>query len=252
MATSSKRATRRSIVLGLMAGPVALGLSATPAKAGWLEDILGAVTGGGGSVSEADAAAGLKEALRVGTDRVVARLGRPDGYFLDSVVRIPLPGYLTRVQTALRAVGASHLLDDLELRLNRAAEAAAPHAKAIFVDAIRDLTISDALDILGGGDTAATDYFQRKMTPPLTSAFRPIISRELEGAGALTAFDRVADRYAQIPLVPALQADAKDRLITHGLDGALSGLFYYLGEEEAAIRRNPAKRTTEILRRVFK
>ena len=251
--TRVSKTTRRGF---LAAGAGALGLAPMHAHAGLLEDILEAVTkgdtGSSGSLSQADAAAGLREALIVGTGRVVSRVGRLDGYFGDNLIRIPLPGFLSTAQSALRAVGQSAMLDDLELRLNRAAETAAPIAKSIFIDAIKAMTVQDAIGIVRGSDTAATDYFRGKMTPPLTNAFRPVVKNELKDAGALRSFDRLAERYEDIPLVPALQDSAKDDLITHGLEGALHGLFYYLGKEEAAIRNDPAKRTSEILRKVFK
>lgn len=195
-----------------------------------------------GEISE-----GLREALRVGTDRTVSRVSRSDGYFRDSEIHIPLPNDLQKVQSTLKAVGLSHLLDDVELRINRAAEKAAPEAKAIFWRAIVDMTLQDVMDIYQGPDDAATRYFERSMSPALRTAVRPVIDTALSEVGALAAYEDMLGAYRQLPFVPDVRADLRD----HTINFALSGLFHYLAEEEAKIRRDPAKRTTEILRKVF-
>ncbi len=227
------------------------------AQGDWLEKGLESLRGFGGGLgdgnglSEAKIGRGLKEALRVASRTVVDQVGQPGGYLLDKAIHIRLPGFLGNVQSALRAAGAAGLLDDLERRLNRGAEAAAPYAEDIFLDAIAEMTLADARDILDGPDDAATRYFQRTMTADLKTAFRPIVDRELQAAGAVRALDNITRQIGSVPFAPALGANAKGRLIEHGLDGALSGIFHYLAEEEAAIRKNPAKRTTDLLREVF-
>ena len=113
------------------------------------------------------------------------------------------------------------------------------------------MTLNDAMQIYNGPDDAATRYFQRTMTTPLTHAFRPVVDRSLADAGAVQAFDDVIGRYDNVPLVPALGANVKGRLVDHALGKTLEGMFLYLAQEETAIRRFPAKRTTEILQRVF-
>lgn len=215
---------------------------------------LGGVLGGGGgegALSEVQIGKGLKEALRVASETVVSRLGQAGGYLDDQAIRIPLPGYLDTARSVLQTVGAGDLLQDLEVRLNRAAETAAPHAKSIFFDAIGEMTVADARDILRGPDDAATQYFRRTMTPELKATFRPIITQELGEAGAIATFDQVAARYDDVPFAGALGENAKGRLIDHALEGALDGIFHYLAAEEAAIRNDPAKRATDLLREVF-
>lgn len=212
---------------------------------------LGGGGSGGASLSTSEVVLGLQEALRVGTERTITRVGRPGGYSLDNIIRIPLPGSLARIQSALQPLGMSGTLDDLESRLNRAAETAAPFAKDLFFNAIEAMTIQDALGILQGSDTAATQYFQGAMTPKLKTTFSPIIDQELEEAGAFTQLARTADTVSGLPIGDRVSSNAKQELSDHGLDFALNGLFHYLGKEEAAIRNNPVKRSSEILRRVF-
>ena len=157
-----------------------------------------------------------------------------------------------QAQKMMANFGLSGMLDDLELRLNRAAETAAPYAKELFVTAITAMTLDDANGILKGPNDAATRYFEGKMTPQLVQTFRPVISQHLEKSGAFRALDDVNNGLASIPLASSLQKTAKDSLIDHGLDYALSGLFHYVAKEEAAIRANPTKRTTDLLKKVFK
>lgn len=190
---------------------------------------------------------GLKEALRVGTANVVQQLGQTDGFNKHPDVHIPLPGSLGKVQTALDRVGASALLDDLELKLNRAAEQATPRAKALFWESITEMTLEDARSIYNGPQDAATRYFQGSMSDPLAQEMQPVIEDTLSQVGAVQSYDRVMNRYTAIPFVPDVKAD----LVSHTLDKTLDGLFTILAREEAAIRANPAKRTTKLLQTVF-
>jgi len=203
--------------------------------------------GGGGALSEGEIGDGLIEALKVGTERVVARLGATDGYNLDRDIHIPLPGILKKVQKVLRTVGHAGLADDLELRLNRAAETAAPEAKALFWQALRELTLADVRRIYDGPDDAATRYFQDKMTAPLGERMQPIVDRSLADVGAIQSYDRLMDRYKAVPFVPDVKAD----LTGYVIEKAMDGLFFYIAKEEAAIRTNPAARTTKLLQKVF-
>ena len=204
-----------------------------------------------GGEQKVDIAAGLREALRVGTETVVAQVGRSDGFNRDRNIRIPLPRRLDTLRGWMGKVGMGGSLDELEVRLNRAAEAAAPKAKRIFWQAIREMTLSDARAIFNGPPDAATQFFRAKMSPHLKTEMRPVIVTSLSRVGAIRRYDEIIDRYQRIPLAPKLAPDLKTALADHTLDGALNGLFHYLAKEEAAIRQNPAKRTTELLRKVF-
>lgn len=200
-----------------------------------------------GGLSTNEIASGLKEALKVGSERVVGTLGKTDGFNKSPDVHIPLPGTLATVKKALDRVGAGGLTDDLELRLNRAAEAATPKAESLFIDAIQQMTLDDVRGIYNGPKDAATQYFRRKMSAPLATEMKPIVDSELSNVGAIQAYDQVMGKYRSIPFMP----DAKADLTQYVLGKAIDGIFLYLGREEAAIRENPAKRTTALLQRVF-
>jgi len=191
--------------------------------------------------------AGLKDALLVGSENVVSQLGSLDGFNLDPAIHIPLPEQFSTVKSVLGRVGMTSLLDDLELKLNRAAEVATPKAKALFGQAISEMTFEDAMNIYNGPDDAATRYFQDKMTPPLAKEMQPVVEQSLAEVGAVQAYDNVMGEYRSIPFVPDVKADLTTYVVEKGMDG----IFYYMAREEAAIRQNPAKRTTELLQRVF-
>ncbi len=192
-------------------------------------------------------AAGLKEALRVGSDTVVSQLGKTDGFNADPAIHIPLPKSFTTVQATLKPLGMSSLLDDLELKLNRAAEQATPKAKALFLSAIEGMTMDDVMGIFNGPQDAATRYFQQKMSPQLAEEMKPIVDQSLSQAGAVQAYDTVMGQYKTVPFVPDVKADLSGYVVEQGMNG----IFHYLAQEEAAIRQNPAKRTTELLKTVF-
>jgi hypothetical protein len=193
-------------------------------------------------------AAGLTEALIVGTQRVIGQLGRPGGFLDDPQARIPLPGPLEQAQGALRMAGMAGLVDDLEVRMNRAAEAATPIAQDLIVEAIRDLSFQDAVGILNGPDDAATRYLERTTSEPLAQQMRPVVDEALADAGAVQAFDQIAGQFSALPFVGgALDVDLTGHVVRY----AEQAIFDYLAREEAAIRSDPAARTTSLLRSVF-
>lgn len=191
--------------------------------------------------------AGLKDALRVGTETVVKQLGKSDGFNSDPTIHIPLPESLVTVQSTLQKFGMSSLLDDLELRLNRAAEVATPKAKALFWQAISEMTLEDVRAVYDGPDDSATKYFQGKMSHPLAAEMRPIVDDSLAEVGAIQSYDNMMGQYRSLPFVPDVKADLTAYVIEKGMDG----LFFYIAKEEAAIRQNPVKRTTALLQKVF-
>jgi hypothetical protein len=201
----------------------------------------------GGNLTEFEITRGLKEALQIGSARVIKQVGRVDGYNDDPEIHISLPRSLRSVQYALRTAGVPDLLDDLELRLNRAAEVAAPKAKYLFYSAIRQMTLLDVRRIYNGRDDAATRYFQKSMTPGLTDEMRPVVDSSLSQVGAIRAYDKAMTLYNNIPIAPKVNPDLTGYVVEKGIEG----IFYYLAKEEAEIRKNPVKRTTEILRKVF-
>lgn len=240
---------RRAVIL---AGLAAMGLTgcATTGSSGDFGRVLGEVIGQPatqGALSQAEIDAGLREALTVGTNLVAAQLGQTNGYFGDSQIRIPLPKTYRDIQSGLSRVGASGPLDDLELRMNRAAESAVPEARTLVLGAVRQITIEDAVQILNGGDTAATDYLRAKTETQLRAAFTPYVKTSLAEAGAFTSLEQVANSYGVGGVTSSLQNDLTNHAVTLGLDG----MFHYVALEEKKIRENPVARTTDLLRRVF-
>ncbi len=199
-------------------------------------------------LNDRDAQGGLREMLDNGTSAAVTRVAKPDGYWGDPAIRIPLPKKLDTLQKVLKPLGQSGLLDDLHLRMNRAAESAAPLAGNLFVSAIKAMTIKDAVGIVKGGPTAGTQYLQKTTTPALTTAFTPPMENALQASGAVDYLNRTVQRNH---LQSLFKSDAKTYLGEYAVAYALDGLFHYIGVEETAIRRDPAKRTSQLLKTVF-
>lgn len=236
---------RRIVLLGLASTSLAACETLDPAI---LDGIMG---GTGGALTAAEVALGLKAALDNGVGNALTNVGVMNGFLGDTTVRIPLPKVLQDVQSYLAPIGADGMLVELQTQLNRGAEKAAPVAKDIFLGAVKSLTITDAFDILRGPDTAATEYLKGRTSGSLAQLFSPIMESALNQTGALRLVDDVASQLGAVPFAPTLGADARNDLIDHGVDYGLRGVFHYIGEEEKAIRANPAKRTSDILRRVF-
>ena len=186
---------------------------------------------------------GLQEALKVGTKQVISQVGQTDGYFKDQNIHIPVPQELS----LLSKLGFSSLLDDLDLKINRAAEQAAPEVQSIIINAISSLTFDDAVKIYEGENDAATQFFKRTTTQDLSKLIEPIVKQNLDEVQALTIYDSLISQYKTVPFVP----DLKTNITDHTTALAIDGIFYYLAQEEKAIRENPAKRTTDILKSVF-
>ncbi|MFN8397740.1 MAG: DUF4197 domain-containing protein [Bacteroidia bacterium] len=198
-------------------------------------------------LSETEIVNGLKQALEVGTGNAVGILNKTDGYFGDALVKILFPSEAQRAADKLRQLGMGKLVDDFVMTMNRAAEKAAAEAKPIFVDAVKQMTFTDARNILQGPDNAATEYFKGKTTPALTSKFTPVISNALNSCNATKYWTDITSTYNKIPLVTKVETD----LVKYTTGKALDGLFLKLAGEEKKIRTNPAARVTELLQKVF-
>lgn len=237
-------------LLALAAG-LCLALSAT-AQMPKLDDLLKGAAGlkspAIGATDDKTGAAGIKEALAVGTENAVKSLGRPDGYFANEAVKILMPEKIRKVSEVARMAGFQRQVDEFVLSMNRAAEAAAPLAAKFFGDAIRDMTLEDVRGILAGGDTAATDFFSRKTRDKLYAAFKPVVSRKVGEVGATRAYTDMMGRFDKVPMMGGRQSLDLDDYVTNK---SLDGLFRMVGEEEKKIRTNPAARTTDLLRTVF-
>lgn len=207
----------------------------------------GSSSGSAGSLTNSEIISGLKEALETGAGTVVNQLAAEGGFNSDASIHIPLPSYLSTAQTLMDKAGLGAYAADLELKLNRAAEAATPKAKALFVNAISQMSFEDANSILNGADDAATQYFKQKTSGDLTEAFTPVVEETLADIGAIKSYDQMMEKYKSLPLVP----DVKGNLTDYTVEEALDGIFYYLAKEEKAIRENPAKQTTALLKKLF-
>lgn len=201
----------------------------------------------GAGLSDSKIVSGLKEALQVGTENTVNLTGKTDGYFGNEAIKILMPERLKTLEKGLRAVGYGPQVDEFVLSMNRAAERAAPQAKRIFWDAITAMTFDDARQILGGGDTAATQYFERTTTEPLTKAFTPIVQSAMNEVGVTRQYQDLVGQAKAIPFFKAEDYDLDRYVVGKSLDG----LFHVLGEQEKQIRTNPTARVTDLLKEVF-
>jgi hypothetical protein len=202
----------------------------------------------GGPITEAEAAEGIKEALGQGLVKAVLQLNREDGFFKDAFYKILMPPDARKVENTLRDLGMGKMVDKAILQINRAAEDAAGHAKPIFVDAIKSMTISDAIGLIRNGDTSATHFFRVKTTDKLIAAFLPVIRSSLDKVDATRYYADVINTYNNFPTTfkkinPDLPSFVTDR--------ATAALFDLVAKEEINIRQNIEARTTELLRKVF-
>jgi hypothetical protein len=201
---------------------------------------------GAGGLSTTEITAGLKEALIVGTTNSSEKLSAADGFFKNAAIKILMPEEAKKVESTLRSVGMGSVVDKAILSMNRAAEDAAKGARTIFVNAVRQMTITDAVNILRGGDFAATNYFKAKTTSALTESFRPTIENALRNVNATKYWKDVTSIYNQFA-----SAKVNTDLAAYVTQKAMDGIFLQVGVEEQKIRRDPVARTTDILRRVF-
>lgn len=198
-------------------------------------------------LSNSEASLGLRTALERGAVAAVGLLARPDGFLANPQVHIPLPGFLADAAKFLRAVGRGKQVEELEIAMNRAAEAAVPLARELLVEAVKSMTVSDAKNILTGGDTSVTDFFADKTRTPLTSRFLPVVHRATEKVGLAEKYNRVAAKAAGVGLVGKEDANIEHYVTRKTLDG----LYFVIGEEEKKIRQDPAGSGSAILRKVF-
>ena len=199
-----------------------------------------------GGLSSDEIVSGLKEALSLGAQKSGDKLSATDGFFKDAAVKILLPKQVQGVEKKMRMLGMGKLVDNAELSMNRAAEDASKSAAPIFLSAIKQMTVTDALNILRGTDTAATSYLRKTTTPQLTDAFMPVIEASLQKTDANKYWKEVFTAYNRFSKEP-VDTDINSYVTSK----ALNGIFYYVAQEEVNIRKNPADRVTDILKKVF-
>ncbi len=248
----------RSIVMTALVAA----LVSVPAGAQTWKDVLGQVTGqsqgekeqangesASGTVTESEASSGLREALEIGVEKAVEMASARDGFFGNEAIRIPLPKPLRSVARTMRQVGLGDTADEFEETLNRAAEQASAKAMPILTDAVRNLSFEDAMAILKGGDTAATDYLRKTTGDELRKAFTPIVAKAMESTGVTHAYQELIHQAGPY-LAMAGQKQDED-LTPYVTEKTLDGLFTLVAEQEKAIRKDPMQQTTDLLKKVF-
>jgi len=229
---------------------VAMALGASACTTAQVQQTIDGVLAGtttGGPVTQSEVASGLRQALEIGIKNGAGQASQVDGYYKNSLIRIPFPQDVQRVENTLRKIGLGSEVDKFVMTLNRGAEDAAKSAVPIFVSAIKQMTIQDAWGILKGDRDAATQYLKRTTTTQLTNAFKPVIRQSLDKTNATKYYADLVNRYNQIPLVQKVNPNLDE----YATQKAIDGLFMLVAQEEEKIRENPVARTTELLRRVF-
>ncbi len=194
---------------------------------------------------------GLKEALTIGTRNAIDTVSKTDGYFGNKDIEILMPEKIQMVANILKQAGFKDQVDNFTLSMNRAAEKAGPKAAPLFVDAIKEMSVKDAGNILNGGDTAATDYFKKKTSDKLYEEFKPTVSSSMNAVGVTRSYKEMMNKYQSIiTTMPFIEKKSFD-LDNYVTDKAINGLFYMVGQEEKKIRTDPAARVTDLLKTVF-
>lgn len=212
-----------------------------------VEDAVNTVSGNGGALSNDDIIKGLKEALSVGTTNSTGKASKFDGFYKNDLIKIPFPPEAKQVKTTVENLGMKPQVDKFVMTLNRAAEEASKEAKPIFINAITSMSIQDGMTILKGNNDAATQYLKGKTQAQLNAAFSPIVKRAIQKVELTKYWKPIVTQYNKVPFVQKVNPDL-EKYVT---DKALEGLFKLVAEEETKIRKDPAARVSEILRRVF-
>jgi Protein of unknown function (DUF4197) len=199
------------------------------------------------NITNREAVSALRTALEKGSRAAVDQLGRENGFFGDARVKIPLPESLKRAERTMRRFGMGRYADDLVLTMNRAAEAAVPEAKQLFVDSVKKMTVQDAKGILTGGETAGTEYFKRTTSDQLRKRFLPIVKKSTAKVGLAQKYNQYAEQGAAFGLVKQEHANLDDYVTQKALDG----LYFMVAEEEKKIRKDPVGTASSILKKVF-
>lgn len=201
-----------------------------------------------GNFTQAEAAEAIKQALTNGITNGVQKVSVTDGYFKNLAIKIPFPSQAKQVESTLRSIGLGSMIDKMVLTINRSAETAAKQATPIFVNSIKQMTITDAINIVSNKQPdAATQFLQRTTTEQLVVAFKPSIKSALDKTLATKYWGDIMSRYNRIPFVTKVNTDLPDYVTRKAIDG----LFYVVAQEEAKIRKDPMAQTTDILKKVF-
>jgi len=198
-------------------------------------------------LTNAETSKGLKAALIQGAEKAVGQLSKTDGYLGNDEVKIPLPDVLKKTEKAMRMLGMGKQADELVVKMNRAAEAAVPEAKALLVDSVKKMTVADAKGILTGGDDAATQYFKKTTSAPMAAKFLPIVKKATENVQLAQQYNNFAETGAKFGLVKKEQVNLEQYVTQKALDG----VYLMMAKEEAAIRKDPVGQGSALLKKVF-
>ena len=238
---------RKRYSIGILFLTVGVVLGCTSAQINQAISDANKTLGGDQSLTSAEVAEGLKEALIKGITTGSDQASKLDGYFKNPQIKIPFPPEVKKVEDKLRQIGLGGEVDKFVMTLNRGAEDAAKEAKPIFITAIKSMTIQDAWGILRGDRDAATQYLMRTTSPQLKEKFEPVIENSLNKVNATKYYGDIVNTYNKVPFVEKVNPDLDE----YATDRAIEGLFTLIAEEEGKIRDNPAERTTELLKKVF-
>lgn len=199
------------------------------------------------NLSNADASQGLKQALTQGAERAVSQLGQVGGFLNNSKVKIPLPESMQKAEKAMRLFGMGKQADELVLKMNQAAEAAVPEAKALLINSVKQMSVQDAKDILTGGQDSATQYFRKTTSGPMGEKFLPIVKKATENVNLAQQYNKFAEMGSKYGLVSKDQANLEQYVTNKALDG----VYLMMAEEEKAIRQDPMGQASNLLKKVF-
>ena len=200
------------------------------------------------SLNQEDIANGLKEALTIGAEKGCTKLSQTDAFLKNAALKILMPPEAQKVEKTLRGLGFNQLADDFIISMNRAAEDACKTAAPIFVKAIKEMSITDGIEILKGSDSSATTYLRTKTQDSLTAKFKPIIKYSLDKVDATKYWEKIVTTYNAIPLV---NKKVNPDLAAYVTEKSMLGIYTEIALQEKDIRANPVARTTDLLRRVF-
>jgi hypothetical protein len=198
-------------------------------------------------LSNTEASGGLKEALIQGADKAVAKLGAVNGFYGNQQVKIPLPDSMKKTEKVMRMFGMGKQADELVLKMNRAAEAAVPEAKALLVDSVKKMSLTDAKNILTGPDDAATQYFKKTTSGPMAEKFLPIVKKATEDVDLAKQYNKFAEMGSKYGLVNKDQANLEQYVTQKALDG----VYLMMAQEEKAIRKDPVGQASSLISKVF-
>jgi hypothetical protein len=198
-------------------------------------------------LSNKEATNGLKEALIVGANKAVNQLGAVDGFFANNEVKIPLPDSMRKAEKGMRILGMGKQADELVLKMNRAAEAAVPEAKALLINSVKQMSVTDAKAVLTGGNDAATQYFKRTTSLPMAEKFLPIVKKATENVQLAQQYNKFAEMGNKFGVVKKEQVNIEEYVTQKTLDG----VYLMMAKEEAAIRQNPVGQASSLIKKVF-